>query len=156
MSLDLIDNEKLMHLITCPICLDMYVDPRMLPCQHTFCKVCLERISEDRWNRCPQCRKSFRIPFNGGINSFDVNRIIVQLIETLPKQQHVVDLKQPMLRAKCGQCRRDDVIAVCEHCREAICKTCRSLHFKDFKDDINLKINKLTKDSDVVLFKESK
>jgi hypothetical protein len=45
---------------------------------------------------------------------------------------------------------------VCEHCREAICKTCRASHFKDFNDDIHVKVKKLTKDSDLVLFKESK
>lgn len=35
-----------------PICLEIFREPLQLPCQHTFCKSCLEQITEDRWGRC--------------------------------------------------------------------------------------------------------
>ena len=35
-----------------PICLEIFREPLQLPCQHTFCKLCLERITDDRWGRC--------------------------------------------------------------------------------------------------------
>lgn len=31
------------ELVQCGICLDKLTDPRMLPCQHTFCHACLEK-----------------------------------------------------------------------------------------------------------------
>ena len=87
----------------------------MLPCQHSFCRSCLERLAENdgRWGRCPQCRQLFRIPFNG-VGSFDVNRTIAQLLDTFPKQ-----MERPVLKAKCGNCRKEEIITTCEHCKEA-------------------------------------
>jgi hypothetical protein len=32
--------------LQCTVCLEVLTDPRTLPCFHSFCKVCLERIVE--------------------------------------------------------------------------------------------------------------
>jgi hypothetical protein len=124
----------------------------MLPCQHSFCKACLERLAENdgRWGRCPQCRQLFRIPFNG-IASFDVNRTIAQLLETFPKQSN----ERPALRAKCACCRKEEIITTCEHCKEALCKTCRMNHFNEVKNDLNNHLTKIESESDKYLIKES-
>ena len=150
MSIDNIDNDTILHLIKCPICLEIFKDPRMLPCQHSFCLSCLERLAEDRWGRCPQCRQLFRVPYNG-VASFDVNRTIVQLLETLPKQ-----IEKPLLKAKCAECRKEEFITVCEHCREAMCKPCRIGHFMEMKDEICAQLKLIDTDNDVLLVKEGK
>lgn len=123
----------------------------MLPCQHSFCRCCLERLAENdgRWGRCPQCRQLFRIPFNG-VASFDVNRTIAQLLETIPKQSN----ERPVLRAKCASCRREEIITTCEHCKEALCKQCRVGHFEQVKGDLGKKILKIETESDKFLVKE--
>ena len=112
--MDLSGKDAILELIKCPICLEIYSEPKMLPCQHSFCRCCLERLVENdgRWGRCPQCRQLFRIPFNG-ISSFDVNRTIAQLIETVPRQHN----ERPALRAKCASCRQEEIITTCEHCK---------------------------------------
>ncbi|XP_034713049.1 E3 ubiquitin/ISG15 ligase TRIM25 [Etheostoma cragini] len=49
--------------LTCPVCLDLYRDPHLLPCGHNFCKTCLDRLKRqaDRGRfRCPECRESHR------------------------------------------------------------------------------------------------
>lgn len=49
--------------LTCPVCLDLYRDPHLLPCGHNFCKICLDRLKRqaDRGRlRCPECRDSHR------------------------------------------------------------------------------------------------
>lgn len=49
--------------LTCPVCLDLYRDPHLLPCGHNFCKTCLDRLRRqaDRGRvRCPECRESHR------------------------------------------------------------------------------------------------
>ena len=142
----------LLELIKCPICLEIYADPRMLPCQHSFCLCCLERLAESdsRWGRCPQCRQLFRIPFNG-VGSFDVNRTIAQLIETFPKQQIG---QRPALRAKCASCRKEETITTCEHCKEALCKPCRMEHFSEVKAELGKNLTKIVADSDKLLVKE--
>jgi tripartite motif-containing protein 2/3 len=144
-------KDAILELIKCPICLEIYSDPRMLPCQHSFCRSCLERLSENdgRWGRCPQCRQLFRIPFNG-VGSFDVNRTIAQLIETFPKQQ----IERPALRAKCASCRKEEIISSCEHCKEALCKPCRMTHFDEVKSELGKQLAKIEADSDKLFVKE--
>uniref|UniRef100_A0A3P8R121 E3 ubiquitin/ISG15 ligase TRIM25-like n=1 Tax=Astatotilapia calliptera TaxID=8154 RepID=A0A3P8R121_ASTCA len=47
--------------LTCPVCLDLYRDPHLLPCGHNFCKTCLDRLkrqAERSHFRCPECRNS--------------------------------------------------------------------------------------------------
>lgn len=54
----------------------------------------------------PVCRGCYRVPF-GGINSFEVNRTIVNLLESLSHPE-----SKPMLQAKCAICKLDDTITV--------------------------------------------
>jgi len=34
--------------LTCPVCLELYGDPLMLPCSHSICKKCLEEMMNCR------------------------------------------------------------------------------------------------------------
>ncbi|XP_073331479.1 E3 ubiquitin/ISG15 ligase TRIM25 isoform X2 [Pagrus major] len=56
-------SSVLQEELTCPVCLDLYRDPYLLPCGHNFCKTCLDRLKRqaDRGRfRCPECRDSHR------------------------------------------------------------------------------------------------
>jgi hypothetical protein len=54
----------------------------------------------------PVCRGCYRVPF-AGIGSFEVNRTIVNLVESLSHSE-----SKPMLQAKCAICKFDDIITV--------------------------------------------
>lgn len=45
-----------MESIQCPICYDIFMDPRILTCGHTFCNKCIKRLDK---TVCPMCKKSF-------------------------------------------------------------------------------------------------
>lgn len=53
--------------LTCPVCLELYADPLLLPCSHSICKKCLQDIIDNRYKSgkdgldCPSCRKSHAI-----------------------------------------------------------------------------------------------
>ena len=53
--------------LTCPVCLELYADPLMLPCSHSLCKKCLEDIVQSRVRTgqegldCPSCRKNLKV-----------------------------------------------------------------------------------------------
>ncbi|XP_069108612.1 uncharacterized protein [Argopecten irradians] len=55
--------------ITCTICFEIFVEPKALPCLHTFCKKCIKKfITEGSFNRrdrngyqCPLCRRSVSV-----------------------------------------------------------------------------------------------
>ncbi|CAF1474333.1 unnamed protein product [Adineta ricciae] len=142
------NSKPILQLVTCPICLEIFREPLQLPCQHTFCKSCLGRITEDRWGRCPVCRGCYRVPF-AGIGSLEVNRTIVNLLESLSHTE-----LRPMLQAKCALCKLDDTITVCEHCREAICYKCRCEHYDEFCKYICLKLNETQQETEKLIAKE--
>ena len=54
----------------------------------------------------PVCRGCYRVPF-AGVGSFEVNRTIVNLLESLPHTE-----SKPMLKAKCALCKFEDTITV--------------------------------------------
>ncbi|CAF1529578.1 unnamed protein product, partial [Adineta steineri] len=35
-------SNKIDDLLQCPICLEVFYDPKVLDCQHTFCNNCLK------------------------------------------------------------------------------------------------------------------
>ncbi|XP_058482050.1 E3 ubiquitin/ISG15 ligase TRIM25 isoform X1 [Solea solea] len=57
------ESSVLQEELTCPVCLDLFRDPHLLPCGHNFCKTCLnhlKRQAERGRLRCPECRDSHR------------------------------------------------------------------------------------------------
>ena len=51
--------------LTCTVCLELFTEPKVLPCCHTFCKKCLEGILEKAEEKeklvCPQCRAEHEV-----------------------------------------------------------------------------------------------
>lgn len=43
--------------LTCPICCDIFTDPVLLSCSHSFCRGCLKRCWDSGIRECPVCRK---------------------------------------------------------------------------------------------------
>ncbi|XP_043100686.1 E3 ubiquitin/ISG15 ligase TRIM25 [Puntigrus tetrazona] len=57
------DSSVLEEELTCPVCLDLYRDPHLLPCGHNFCLPCLRRLKSRADHgrlRCPECRQTHR------------------------------------------------------------------------------------------------
>ncbi|XP_015743253.1 putative E3 ubiquitin-protein ligase SH3RF2 isoform X1 [Python bivittatus] len=52
------DSVALFNMLECPVCLEkLDISAKVLPCQHTFCKPCLQRILKSHKElRCPECR----------------------------------------------------------------------------------------------------
>ena len=43
---------------SCPVCHDIFKDPVLLSCSHSFCKACLQKWwSEKKIQECPVCKK---------------------------------------------------------------------------------------------------
>lgn len=50
----------------CEICYSDYTDPKILPCKHTFCKLCLEKfVNPKLMLECPSCRKQIQLSVLG-------------------------------------------------------------------------------------------
>ncbi|KAJ8913837.1 hypothetical protein NQ315_003746 [Exocentrus adspersus] len=75
--------EQFEQLLTCAICLDRYRNPKLLPCQHSFCmEPCLEGLVDyvRRQVKCPECRAEHRIPYQG-VQGFPTNVTLQRFLE---------------------------------------------------------------------------
>ncbi|XP_013388385.1 E3 ubiquitin-protein ligase TRIM13 [Lingula anatina] len=76
--------------LACPICQEIYKQPKVLPCGHTYCKTCLEqwiqsnKTSPKHLTRfpCPWCRKETPYPRNG-VEEFATNFAVQGLQERM-------------------------------------------------------------------------
>ncbi|ELU01091.1 hypothetical protein CAPTEDRAFT_86968, partial [Capitella teleta] len=73
-------NRSLDDLLTCPICLETFSDPKTLICLHSFCANCLESCKRPyrRDVPCPVCKKVTVLPTTGvqGLqNDFRIQQI---------------------------------------------------------------------------------
>ncbi|KAI3375274.1 hypothetical protein L3Q82_021780 [Scortum barcoo] len=57
------EKSKLEEMLTCPVCRDIFKDPRQLSCGHSMCMGCLEGLMDHSADtplfRCPDCRADF-------------------------------------------------------------------------------------------------
>ncbi|XGW29470.1 hypothetical protein V3C99_008915 [Haemonchus contortus] len=78
-------QEAIERLLTCCICYERYKQPKILPCQHSFCLQCLEMclkyrlISQSGRLKCPACRAEHLVP-PGGVQSFPSNHTLIDFL----------------------------------------------------------------------------
>lgn len=78
------DESVLLDLLECPVCLERLVaSAKVLPCQHTFCRRCLQGIVGSRGElRCPECRTLVEI----GVDELPSNILLVRLLDGIKQR----------------------------------------------------------------------
>ena len=93
-----IHSESVQKLLQCAVCLELFKQPKILPCQHTFCLTpCLEGLFDQRTRsiRCPECRADHFVP-RAGVTAFPNNLTIIGFLElSKTHQRHSADSDQP-------------------------------------------------------------
>ena len=117
------DLLKLEEQLTCPVCLDLYTNPKTLPCLHSFCQECLERLPQEREARgdtyylsCPTCRQRTEVP-REGVGAFPVAFHLNNLKEIMES------LKKKASNPQQVTCNDHDKV-FCETCKTIICLHC--------------------------------
>ena len=80
----LFDARQLDQELKCSICHEMFKDPRMLPCQHTFCLECLENLSKlgnGKTMDCSLCKRTQDLPIQNGVKGFPENMLMKSLLD---------------------------------------------------------------------------
>ena len=132
--------------VSCPVCTNVYTDPKHLPCLHTFCLHCLKhwhRTSHGRDTiRCPKCQAISRVPESGDLKDLPTSFYLNGLIDVLA----IKECKTSQVR--CGNCdKKSAESSYCFHCCVFWCDECiighniirsnkdhRVLALKDFQD----------------------
>ena len=134
----------------CPLCLETVNDPKTLPCLHSFCLHCLDKLATFARRqlqgtiKCPVCLTLFQIPqegseedtFRGFPTSLHLNRLvdILALKDGKTKDQ------------RCDSCEENStVISYCFVCQSFLCTACLEAHqrLKTTRGHRNVLIEKL-------------
>ena len=113
--------------LKCGICLELFQDPRSLPCLHTFCRECIQRsLNENHSLKCPLCRAKHQLTCKGA-ELLPVNEYALQELplRRLQQQQREDNSGQQ----QCKSCRKQGpLIAWCKDCDAMICQHCVLAH----------------------------
>ena len=99
--------RQLEEQLNCSICLDIYDDPKLLQCFHTYCRKCLVKLvvrdqQGDLSLTCPICRQATPVPATGvtGLQSaFQTNEFLRIRDDLIKKRDMVVSLKESKVDA---------------------------------------------------------
>ena len=128
------DSEKLLKdvkdQLTCKVCLELYTDPKVLPCLHVFCRRCVDLLVTHGERReatcvtCPTCRHETDL---------------TGMAELLPALHihHLFDIHDALQKTTasssstatpCDKCRQFASTAYCRNCGQYICDECAKVH----------------------------
>ena len=108
------------------MCLELFTEPKVLPCCHTFCLQCLKKSAQKQGEiTCPQCRKTHRIP-KGGLGA-----LLTDFIEAyLAYKAEVAGLKASNSHRRektqiCSECEQTGPVGFyCSDCQTYLCAEC--------------------------------
>ena len=129
---------KLEEQLTCPVCLDNYINPKTLPCQHLICQHCLEGLPLDKKNEtyylsCPTCYHCTELP-EEEVGAFPVAFHLNDLKEMYSLTKKTADVSNPQ-EATCRDHGKPFEL-FCETCDTVICVTCQFQNHKHHECDL--------------------
>jgi tripartite motif-containing protein 59 len=82
-SIHMATNQKVTveNLITCAVCQELFDDPRLVPCSHTYCYKCIEQMASANGNKFECPIRDGCIILKKNIDSLPLNRAIRDLVE---------------------------------------------------------------------------
>ena len=145
----------------CSICLEPFNQPKILPCLHTFCSACLEKLGELKENNTTDQPSVARVEEKGCIELGVMPRSMQEIKCPLCKSVHSTQVEllptdyslqrevekvahsgtngcKDARKATCGLCdddRAPTAIGYCPQCRSFACQSCYEAHrrMKAFK-----------------------
>ena len=96
--------------LECPVCMELYKDPRLLPCSHTLCKTCLDGVVKNSSITCPVCRATYSVPQSGTAGFLRI-LVIAGMVDSL-----------------CVECKMTHSDVSCSHCNKMVCQNCHAAH----------------------------
>ncbi|CAD7078571.1 unnamed protein product [Hermetia illucens] len=131
--------EQFEQLLTCCVCLDRYRNPKLLPCQHSFCmEPCMEGLVDyvRRQVKCPECRAEHRIPYQG-VQAFPTNVTLQRFLELhIEITGELPDPTSGQVMERCNVCSEKAYLSSCAHCDKKTCEDCKSAHMDILRREI--------------------
>ncbi len=108
--------------ITCALCLDIYKDPKILPCGHIYCKTpCLTELARQTNNisvTCPECRTISEVP-HSDVTEFATVYKILNLVDSYQEKK-----EQCCSAPATCEAHYEELTVFCETCSQMLCTDC--------------------------------
>ena len=124
--------ESLKQEVECSMCLERFIQPRQLPCLHSFCLACLNKLAhqaigaQERNIKCPLCQAVVPLPDSGDFNNLPSSFYLSSFCDILgdfEKYQH------GSKSVVCGNCDKPTIEAShCSECAIFFCPSCLGAH----------------------------
>ena len=135
----------------CPVCFEEYEDqgdhvPRILPCHHTLCEICVKKLLRGNSLTCPQ--DNIKHEADRGFKTYPQNKYIIAHIFTEKTKRKCLPVEQTQQpTGLCEEHRRPkNIFCLEETCQKLICMRCLRNDHKhhDFEevDEIRERKNK--------------
>ena len=145
--------KKLEEQLTCAKCLDLYTNPKILPCIHSFCQQCLEGLpmnlqGDNYFITCPTCDHCAQLPQPTGAANFPAAFHINNFKEVYNLMLKISGHQQ----VTCDNCTTNNATGYCKECTRFLCPKCISVHknwapFNDHKiaslDEVSNSVSEL-------------
>ena len=109
--------------VSCPVCSDLFKDPRQLPCLHSFCLHCLKHWHQTSGGqnafRCPKCQALSRVPASGYLKDLPTSFYLNGMIDVLAIKECNTT------QVTCGNCdKKSSDASYCFQCCMFYCEQC--------------------------------
>ena len=140
---DVVSNIKTN--LTCQSCDKLFLDPRILPCLHTFCCQCIvslvrNRPMQDKILKCPTCQLETGLDSRSAVRKLPANSLLVSLLDLLLIQQG-----EAIGCDICDDSEEASAHVRCKECSVYLCKLHEEAHkrARDTKQHVLLSLGKL-------------
>ena len=122
--------QKLEEQLTCSICYGQFINPKFLPCFHSFCLQCLEGVASELVEGnfclpCPTCKLPCPV-LDEGLASLPPSFLVNSLSEVYGLMKKVSGDQQ----VSCDNCDKTITSHYCKQCSMFFCTECLNLHDK--------------------------
>ena len=109
--------------VSCPMCSDLFKDPRQLPCLHSFCLHCLKHWYQTSGGQnafsCPNCQALSRVPASGDLKDLPTSFYLNGMIDVLAIKECNTT------QVTCGNCdKKSSEASYCFQCCMFYCEQC--------------------------------
>ena len=114
------DIRTLREEVSCPVCKDIFKDPKQLPCLHSFCLHCLKQRHQESGGQnaftCPKCQALCRVPASDDLKDLPTSFYLNGMIDVLAIKECNTT------QVTCGNCdEKSSEASYCFQCCKFYC-----------------------------------